>query len=146
MHQRKPESFRKTTTKERMQRYFRNFQVKYSGRSQLEGDPRSVSALSYRSIRCSNISSTGQNNFTSAFPQPITTPKQRIGNFKYPTKKVLQQPDGVDPSSDAILSNNDDDKGGDGKRRSISALSGNPVPKWNRLHTAYSKNNSSKHA
>ena len=144
MHQRKPESFRKTTTQERMQQYFRNFQVKYSGRSQLEGEPRSVSTSSYRSIRCSNISNTGQNNFTCAFPQPTTTPKQRIGNFKYPTKKVLQQSDEVDPSSNAIVSNNDE--GGDGKRRSISALSGNPVPKWNRLHTAYSKNNNSKHA
>jgi len=56
----------------------------------------------------------------------------------------LQQPDGVDPSSEATVSNNDE--GGDDKRRSISALSGNPVPKWNRFHTAYSRNNSSKHA
>ena len=113
--------FHKTTTQERMQQYFNNFRVKYSGRSQLEGEPRSVSVLSQRSVPSPNIFSTGQNSFTGTLPQPTRAPKQRIGNFVYPTRKVMQQPDEVDPNSIDIVSNNDEN--GAEQTRQVSAFS-----------------------
>jgi len=117
-----------------------NFQVKYSGRSQLEGEPRSVSALSQRSTLSPNIFNSGFNNFTGAFPQPKRTSKERIGKFVYPARKSLQQPDEVDPNETATVSNNGESESEE--RRPFPAFKGNSVPKWSKLHTAYSKKKS----
>ena len=120
-----------------MQNYFNHLQVKYSGRSQLEGEPRLVSAKSQRSLLSPNTFNTGL-NVTSGFPQPNRAPKQRIGNFAYPS---LKQP--VDPHGVAMASNGGGARGSK-QQRPFSALSGGGLPKWNRLHNAYNKQSSSK--
>lgn len=111
-----------------MQKYFNNMQEKYSGRSQLEGDPRSPSSLSQRSF----WHNARPHAFTGAFPQPKRYPKQRIGNFAYPTRKVSDQPDEADPHFNPSTS-------GSNQKRPTTAFVGNSVPKWDRLHDAYSK-------
>jgi len=117
-----------------MQNYFNHLQVKYSGRSQLEGEPQLVSAKSQRSV----LSPNARLNVTGEFPQPNRASKQRIGNFAYPT---LKQP--VDPRGVAITSSNGGANGSE-QRRPFSALSGGGLPKWNRLHDAYNKQSNSK--
>ena len=116
-----------------MQKYF---QVKCSDHSNLKGDPRS---LSQWSVLSPNVFNAGWNSFTGAFPQPTRAPNQRVGNFVYPTRKILQQNNEVDPSSTAIVSNNR-------QRRPVSAFSGKPVPQWSRLYHAYRRKCSSKPA
>ena len=127
-----------------MQNYFNHLQVKYSGRSQLEGvEPRSVSALSQRSVLSPNTFNAGLNVTTGGFPQPKRAPMQRIGNFAYPTRKVSEQPAELDPRGVEMTSNSGG-ANGSVERRPFSALSGRSLPKWSRLHNAYSKQSSSK--
>jgi len=130
-----------------MQNYFNHLKVKYSGRSQLEGEPRSASALSQRSILSPtggfpqrsvlyHIAYNAGVNVAGRFPQPNRAPKQRIGNFAYPIRK--QPANEVEPRGVA-----NDDRASE-QRRPLSALTGGSLPKWSRLHNAYNKQSSSK--
>jgi len=106
-----------------MQQYFAKFQAKCPVHLQFEGESKSV--LSQPSV---SILNAGWSNFTDAFPQLIRASMLRTRKFVYPTRTAWEQ---VYP----ILANAEIDA----QQRPISALSGNPVPKWSRLYHAYRK-------
>ena len=139
-HQRKPQSFCKTTKQERMQRYYEHIQAKYSGRTSLEPSPepkhRVTSSLSFGNVKGNSV------DF-------ITTPKaptQRIGNFSYPNKAWQNLESSSGRTSAAMMYNNvSEDRNchptflpeASVTPKYRGKFSGNSIPKWNRLYRAY---------
>ena len=80
-----PQSFHKTTQQERMHKYYKHMQTKYSGRTSLE-PPKQRTSTSSLSLEGNSLDFMRRN---SATPRAST---QRIGNFSYPNK-ALQNPE-----------------------------------------------------
>ena len=138
-YQRRPQSFRKTTKQERMQKYYEHIQAKYSGRTSLvapsKPQPKSPSGSVVGDVR--------GNNTDLIQMMGLSTPKaplQRIGNFSYP-RKAWQSPE---LSSDATTVCHDEPNEPltNGPRAPESSkyhnkFSGKSLPKWNQLYRAY---------
>ena len=131
-----PQSFRKTTKQQRMQKYYEHIQTKYSGRTSLEPPKQrtSTSSLSRGNVEGNSMDFVHRMN--SATPK---APTQRIGNFSYPNK-ALQHPESSSGRTSVI--NNVSENPTFLLEPSVvpkhySKFSGNSLPKWNHLYRAY---------
>ena len=134
-----PQSFRKTTQQERMQRYYKHIQTKYSGRTSLE-PPKQRTSTSSLSLEGNSVDFMHKN---SATPR---APIQRIGNFSYPNKAFQNSESSSGRSSTIMMYNSLS-----GERNCLPTFlpdasvvpkhhgkfSGNALPKWNQLYKAY---------
>ena len=144
-HQRKPQSFHKTTKQERMQRYYAHIQAKYSDRTSLEPLPqpkhRATSSLSFGNVK--------ENNMDFMHTTSLATPRaptQRIGNLSYPNKAWQSPESSLDRTSAAMMYNNVSEDHNchptflpeaSVAPKYHGKFSGNSVPKWNQLYRAY---------
>ena len=133
-HQRKPQPFRKTTKQERMQKYYKHLQTKYSGRTTLEAPnkpkPRPASALS--------LGNAEENDAGLMHMMNLTTPRaptQRIGNFHYPIR-TWQKPQSSSGHTSTTTMYTDLPEASAAPKYH-GKFSGNSLPKWNQLYRAY---------
>ena len=148
-YQRRPQLFRRTTTQERMQKYYEHIQAKYSGRTSLEEPSRCKSASPLQlSSGLVNGNMRG-NNVELMQMMSLATPRipiQRIGNFSYP-RKAWQSPEPrSDHTSTTTVYHNASKQQNypfKGVAETLESpkyhkrFSGNSLPKWNQLYRAY---------
>ena len=127
-HQINSQSFHKTTKQERMQKYYKHIQAKYSNQTSLK-PPRGP-----------------QRKATSSMNLTPRTPTQRIGNFSYPSKACQNPESSLGRTSAIMMYSNVSEEHNCHPTFLPEAsvgpkyhgnFSGNSLPKWNQLYRAY---------